>query len=171
MLHSPHRNVTLGGSAVLSAVFSQGAVFWTHRCLVAVILAFHLRLLWMWFFVALVDYRRKSRIMNRMGSLIAPSLSLRHGVATVDPVLPLTSSDDVFAWLVCRRLLQNMGRMYQLRAQLLTGYMMIGLVAVFTLLVLHVLMSGRMILTPSVLKALFGAYDVGRFHPKKISLT
>eukprot|EP01044_Picomonas_judraskeda_P001757 COSAG03_NODE_111_length_12507_cov_28.124355_4_plen_583_part_00 len=163
-----YHNVTLGGSAILSAVSSQGAVFWTHRCLVAVILAFHLRLLWMWFFVALVDYRRKSRIMNRMGSLIAPSLSVRHGVATVDPVLPLTSSDDVFAWLVCRRLLQNMGRMYQLRAQLLTGYIMIGLVAVFTLLVLSVLMSGRMILTPSVLKTLFGAYDVGRFHfPRK----
>ena len=168
---SPHRNVTLGGSAILSAVSSQGAVFWTHRCLVAAILFFHIRLLWLWFFVALVDYRRKSRIMNRMGSLIAPSLSVRHGVATVDPVLPLTSSDDVFAWLVCRRLLQNMGRMYQLRAQLLTGYIMIGLVAVFTLLVLHVLMSGRMILTPSVLKALFGAYDAGHFHSKKIALT
>eukprot|EP01043_Picozoa_sp_COSAG02_P001243 COSAG02_NODE_26_length_51927_cov_61.213881_8_plen_740_part_00 len=153
-------NMTLTASAVLSAVSSQPAMYWAHRCLIAAILGFHLRVLWMWLFVALVDYRRKAHIMKRMGSLIAPALSIRSGVSVVDPILPLSSSDDVFAWLVCRRLLQNMGRTYQLRGQLLTGYVMFGLLAVFTVLTLNVFMSGTLKITPSVLQVLFGASDM-----------
>jgi hypothetical protein len=154
---NPGSNVTLSASTVLSAAFSQPGVYWTHRCLIAVILGFHLRLLWLWLFVALVDYRRKAHIMKRMGSLIAPALSVRSGVSVVDPILPLSSSDDVFAWLVSRRLLQNMGRTYQLRGQLLTGYVMVGLLAVFTVLILNVFMSGTLKITPSVAQVLFGA--------------
>jgi hypothetical protein len=156
---NPGTNVT--ASTILSAVSSQPGMYWAHRCLIAAILGFHLRLLWMWLFVALVDYRRKARIMKRMGSLIAPALSVRSGVAIVDPILPLSSSDDVFAWLVCRRLLQNMGRTYQLRGQLLTGYVMVGLLAVFAVLILNVFMSGTLKITPSVLQVLFGAHRHG----------
>jgi hypothetical protein len=149
-------------NVTVSALLSQhDSIFWTHRCLTATIFWLDLRVLWLWFYVALVDYRRKAHVMKRMGALIAPMLSIVNGVSTQQPVLPLSSSADVYAWLVCRRLVQNMGRMYQLRVQLLTGYVLLGLLVVIGVLVLDVLTSGQASITEEMLEALFGISAVG----------
>jgi hypothetical protein len=113
----------VGVAEVMGMVVSHGAVFWLHRLLIAMLYGYHGMMLWSFFFVALLDYKRKDRVMQMMATLVTPQLSVKPGGESVvgDAMLQLQSAEDVYAWLVSRRLLLNMGRLYNLRVEVFTS--------------------------------------------------
>jgi hypothetical protein len=55
---------------------SHGVIYYQHRLIVAFLCWKHLTILWMFFFVASVDYDRKDRAMGLLGTMVTPTVTV-----------------------------------------------------------------------------------------------